>query len=107
MVLTDCLFLLLSGSWTVIAPVTIASMLVFIALVCCVVLIIKRKTALASHITQLGVIQHPPPHSIQQPAANPYLSLPAPPYTLPSEPPPPYPGEETAPQYSPPGQSYQ
>ena len=108
----DCLFLLFSDSWIVIAPALIASILVFITLVCCIVLIVKRKktpsramsttTVLTSHTTQLGVIQHSPPHPVQQPAANPYPSLPAPPYTLPSEPPPPYPGEEPAPQYSPP-----
>lgn len=104
-----------SRSWTVIVTAIVAVVVCFIALALCVVVIIKRTktpsralsttTALASRTTQLGVIQHPPPHPTQQAAANPYPSLPAPPYTLPSEPPPPYPGEETAPPYSPPGQS--
>ena len=107
---------------------------VFIVLGCCIVYIAKRKktptgaagvgmpmtgTTSASHGTQPGVTQLPPPNPIQQPAVNPYApppvgfapvpinpSSPPPAYPYPSEAPPPYPGKETVPQYPPPGQPY-
>ena len=64
---------------------------VFIVLGCCIVYIAKRKktptgaagvgmpmtgTTSASHGTQPGVIQLPPPNPIQQPAVNPYAPPP-------------------------------
>ena len=81
--------------------------------------ILMTGTTSASHTTQPGEIQLPPPNPFQQPAENPcppppmdYVpaptnpSSPPPPYPYPSDPPPPYPGKETVLQYPSPGQPY-